>query len=80
MEVLDTTNPAGRLRWEDKEYRLRLQSNSPLEKYPGWEGSSKSENIIKLMISSETTCEESPGEIGCRRWLDLPVGTGGTEL
>ncbi|RAR11367.1 xaa-pro dipeptidase [Stemphylium lycopersici] len=34
MEVLDAAGLAERLRWEDKEYCLHLEAESPLEKYP----------------------------------------------
>ena len=35
MEVLDATGLAERLRWEDNEYWLHLEAESPFEKYPG---------------------------------------------
>ena len=64
MEVLDATRPAQPLRWEDKEYRVRLEADSPLEKYPGQSGLLRSEDAMKLMKSSETACQESAREIG----------------
>jgi Xaa-Pro dipeptidase len=35
MEVLNATGLAERLRWEDNEYWLHLEAESPFEKYPG---------------------------------------------
>jgi Xaa-Pro dipeptidase len=35
MEVVDATDLAERLRWEDNEYWLHFEVESPLDKYPG---------------------------------------------
>jgi Xaa-Pro dipeptidase len=35
MKVLDATSLAERLEWEGKEYRLHLEAETPLDKYPG---------------------------------------------
>jgi Xaa-Pro dipeptidase len=35
MEVLDVKGLSERLRWEDNEYWLHLEAETPFEKYPG---------------------------------------------
>jgi Xaa-Pro dipeptidase len=35
MEVLDAKGLSERLRWEDSEYWLHLEAETPFEKYPG---------------------------------------------
>lgn len=35
MEVLDAKGLSERLRWEDNEYWLHLEAETPFEKYPG---------------------------------------------
>jgi hypothetical protein len=66
MEVLDATGLAERLRWEDNEYWLHLEAESPFEKYPGKLQMQGMLCIAKLILCSEAACTESAGKAGCR--------------
>ncbi len=52
MEALDPNCLAERLEGEDKGYRLYLESNAPLEKYPGLDRLPRIENMNQLTSNS----------------------------
>jgi len=57
MEVLDAAGLAERLRWEDKEYCLHLEAETPLEKYPGKHGIPKFARCANVAQLSSTRGE-----------------------